>query len=82
MIRLPVYPGIIEKSRELKNKQTYIYASLTMLKTLTVWITTNCGIFLKRWEYQTTLPASLETCVQLEATVRTGHETTALVQNW
>ena len=33
-------------------------ASLTMLKYLTVWITTNCGKFLKRWEYQTTLPAS------------------------
>ena len=26
-----------------------------MLKPLTVWITTNCGKFLKRWEYQTTL---------------------------
>ena len=24
------------------------------LKPLTVWITTNCGKFLKRWEYQTT----------------------------
>ena len=23
-----------------------------------VWITTNCGKFFKRWEYQTTLPAS------------------------
>ena len=23
-----------------------------------VWITTNCGKFLKRWEYQTTLPTS------------------------
>ena len=33
-------------------------ASLTTLKSLTVWITTNCGKFLKRWEYQTTLPAS------------------------
>ena len=33
-------------------------ALLSMLKTLTVWITTNCGKFLKRWEYQTTLPAS------------------------
>ena len=31
-----------------------------MLKPLTVWITTNCGKFLKRWEYQTTLPASWE----------------------
>ena len=32
-----------------------------MPKSLTVWITTNCGKFLKRWEYQTTLPASWET---------------------
>ena len=23
-----------------------------------VWITTNCGKFFKRWEYQTTFPAS------------------------
>ena len=35
-------------------------------KALTVWITTNCGIFLKRWEYQTTLPASWETCMQVK----------------
>ena len=27
---------------------------LTMLKALTVWITTNCGKVLNRWEYQTT----------------------------
>ena len=37
---------IIEKSRELKRESTSV--SLTTLKTLTVWITTNCGIFLKR----------------------------------
>ena len=37
-----------------------------MLKPLTVWITTNCGKFLKRWEYQTTLPPSWETCVQVK----------------
>ena len=29
-------------------------ALLTMPKPLTVWITINCGKFLKRWEYQTT----------------------------
>ena len=34
-----------------------------MPKPLTVWITTNCGKFLNRWEYQTTLPASWEICV-------------------
>ena len=27
--------------------------SLTMLKSLIVWVTMNCGKFLKRWEYQT-----------------------------
>ena len=37
-----------------------------MLKPLTIWITANCGKFLKRWEYQTTLPASWETCMQVK----------------
>ena len=35
-------------------------------KPLTVWITTNCGKFLKRWEYQTTLCAPWEICVQVK----------------
>ena len=26
-------------------------ALLTMLRALTVWVTTNCAKFLKRWEY-------------------------------
>ena len=48
----------------------------------TVWITTNWKI-LKEMEYQTTLPASWETCMQQvktgqEATVRTGQGT----MNW
>ena len=37
-----------------------------MLKPLTVWITTNWGKFLKRWEYQTTLPASWDTGMQVK----------------
>ena len=35
-------------------EKTSIFALLTMPKPLTVWITANCGKFLKRWEYQTT----------------------------
>ena len=46
---------IMEKAREFQ-KKTSISAFLTMPKPLTVWITTNCGKFFKRWEYQTTLP--------------------------
>ena len=30
-----------------------------------VWIITNCGKLLKRWEYQTILPISWETCMQV-----------------
>ena len=47
-----------------------------MLKPLTVWVTTNCGKFLKRWEYQTILPASREIYAGQEATIRTRHGTT------
>ena len=33
---------------------------------LTVWITTNYGSFFKRWDYQTTLPASWKICMQVK----------------
>ena len=54
---------IIEKAREFQ--KTYIFALLNMPKPLTVW-TTNCGKFFKRWEHQTTLPASWEICMQVK----------------
>ena len=40
--------------RQQSFRETSISALLTMPKLLTVWITTNCRKFLKRWEYQTT----------------------------
>ena len=40
-------PQIIKKAREFQ--KTFTSALLTMPKTLTVWITTNCDKFLKRW---------------------------------
>ena len=47
-----------------------------MLKPLTVWITSNCGKFLKRWEYQSNLTCLLKNLyADQEATVRTGHGT-------
>ena len=48
---------IIKKAR-VPERKTSTSALLTRPKPLTVWITTNCGTFFKRWEYQTTLPAS------------------------
>ena len=53
---------IIEKAREF---QKNIYFSLTMPKPLIVWTSTNSGKFFKRWEYQTTWPASWEICMQV-----------------
>ena len=41
-------------------------ASLAMLNPLILWITTNYGKFLKRWEYQTTLPTFWETCMEVK----------------
>ena len=36
-----------------------------MPNSLIVQITTNCGKFLKQWEYQTTWPAFWEICIQV-----------------
>ena len=54
---------IIEKAREFQ-KNIY-FCFIDYAKALTLWITTNSGKFWKRWEYQTTWPASLETCMQV-----------------
>ena len=54
---------IIEKAREF---QKNIYFWFIDYAKAFVWITTNCGKFFKRLEYQTTLPASWETCVQVK----------------
>ena len=63
-IKLPTTTGSLKKQDSFRKTSTS--ASLTMLKPLTVWITTNCGKLLERWEYQTTLPASWETCMQVK----------------
>ena len=51
-IKVPTSDGSSKKQESYR--KTSISAILTMPKSLTVRITTNCGIFLKRWEYQTT----------------------------
>ena len=77
---LPDVQAGFRKGRGTRDQITNIFASsrnqessrkistsalLTMPKPLTVWTTTNCGKFLKRWEYQTTCPASWEICMQV-----------------
>ena len=55
-IKLPASVGSYKKQE--RSRKTSTSALLTMLKPLTVWITTNCAKFFKRWEYETTLHAS------------------------
>ena len=62
-IKLPTSAGSWKKQES--SRKTSISALLTTPKPLIVWITTNSGRFFKRWEYQTTRPASWEICMQV-----------------
>ena len=62
-IELPTSAGSSKKQES--SRKTCISALLTTPKPLTVWITTNCKKFFKRWEYQTTWPASWDNYMQV-----------------
>ena len=51
-IKLPT--SIVSSKKKGDSRKISTSISLTMLRPLTVWITTNCEKFFKRWEYQTT----------------------------
>ena len=53
---------ITEKAREF---QKNIYFCFIDYAKAFVWIPINCGKFWKRWEYQSTWPASWEICMQV-----------------
>ena len=64
---------IIKKAKEFQKNIYFAFAftlrkesDTTTPKPLTVWTTTNHGKFWKRWEYQTTWPASREICIQVK----------------
>ena len=63
-IKLPT--SVASSKKQESFRKTSTSTLLTMPKPLTVWITINCGKLFKRWEWQTTLPASLEICMQVK----------------
>ena len=63
-IKLPTSAGSSKKQES--SRKTSIFALLTTPKPLNVWITTNCGKLFKKWEYQTSWPASWEICMQVK----------------
>ena len=74
-IKLPTSTESSQK--EESSRKTSTSALLTMPKPLTVWIATNCGKFLKRWEISDHLTCLLRNLYAgQEATVTTIHGTT------
>ena len=61
-IKLPISAGSSKKQEFQKN----IFFCFIDYAKASVWITTNCGKFWKRWEYQTIWPASWEICMQVK----------------
>ena len=62
-IKLPTSVGSQKKREFQKN----IYFCFIDNAKVFVWITTNCGKLLKRWEYQTIWPASWELCIEVRS---------------
>ena len=63
-IKLPT--SVVSSKKQQSSRKKSTSALLTTPKPLTVWITINCGVFLKRRKYQTTWPASWEICLQVK----------------
>ena len=54
-----------KKKKKKKKPEKHLLLS-TVLKSLTIWISTNRRKLFKRWEYQSILPTSWETCKQIK----------------
>ena len=65
-LEIKLLTSIGSSKKQENSRKTSTSVLLTMPKPLTVWITTNCGKFLKIWEYQTTWPASWEIYMQVK----------------
>ena len=62
-IKLPTSDGSLKKQES--SRINIYFCFIDYAKLLTVWITINYGKLFKRWEYQTTWPASWETYMQV-----------------
>ena len=58
-------PTSAESSKKQEFQKNIYFCFIDYAKAFNVWITINCGKFWKRWEYQTTWPASWAICMQV-----------------
>ena len=54
------------ESKGISEKKKSISVSSTTLKPLILWIMTNCRKLLESWDYETILPVSWETYMQIK----------------
>ena len=59
-------PASSESWKKQESSRKNIYFCFLDYAKAFVWITINCGKFWKRWEYQTTWPASWEIYMQVK----------------
>ena len=78
-IKLPTFFESYRKQRNFKKTSNSV--SLTTQGPLNVSITTSCEKFFKRWEYQTILLVSWETCIHVKKQQLEPYME-QLVQNW
>ena len=73
-IKLPTSFGSSKKQQS--SRENIYFCFIDYNKHLTVWITTSCGRFFKRWEYQTIWPASWEILMleKIEGRSRRGRQ--------
>ena len=62
-IKLPT--SIVSSKKQKSYRKNIYFCFIDYAKALDSVDHNNCGKFWKRWEYQTTLPASWETCMLL-----------------
>ena len=79
-IKLPTY--IRSQKKQENSRKTSTPASLNMLKPLTVWITTNYGKFIKKWEYRPPYLPPEESVCRSESNGQNWTWNNRLVPNW
>ena len=63
--KLPNCQYRLDHGKSKRVPEKHLFLLYWLYQSLWLWITINCGKFWKRWEYQTTWPASWETCMQV-----------------
>ena len=57
---------LLDQWKSKRVPENHLFLLYWLCQSLWLWITTNCRKFWKKWEYQTTWPASWQICMQVK----------------